>query len=55
MTPIITKYEEATPALRFVIRDGKRMLQQRWIYKEIVDRKPIKQLLEWRDVPLEAE
>jgi hypothetical protein len=44
--------EEPTPNLRFLMKGGKRILQQRWIIKEIVDRMPKSITQEWRDVPL---
>lgn len=37
-----------TPCLRWVVRDGKKVLQQMWLYQQ-TERE------EWRDVPVELE
>lgn len=43
------------PALRFVLRDGKRMLQQGWAVTTYSEGHPTEQSIEWRDVPLVEE
>lgn len=45
-----------SPQLRFVERDGKRILQQWWALKHYdAESRPTGLTGEWRDVPLEVE
>lgn len=44
--------ESSTSELRFVERDGKRILQQAW---SVVSTNPSDRRFEWRDIPLVAE
>lgn len=47
---------EPTANLRFIERDGKRILQQRWALKHCDIQHRVTGLTgEWRDVPLETE
>lgn len=42
--------EEPSAVLRFVERDGKRILQQKWFVSTLTSHES-----EWRDIPLESE
>lgn len=42
--------ETALPEVRFVVRDGEKILQQKW-FKETTDKREF----DWRDVPTENE
>lgn len=45
-------FDRALPDLRFVLRDGKRILQQAWHVDSVIKDWP---QIEWRDVPLVEE
>lgn len=51
------RQETVTPRLRFVTRDGKRILQQAWTYSDYSadGARLIGGGLKWKDVPLETE
>lgn len=54
--PVLRTQEAPTSLLRFVERDGKRILQQRWaITSYTVNDIPLGQVGEWRDIPLRPE
>lgn len=46
----IIKTENVTPSLRFIERDGRRILQQAWLWHS-----QLSHGYEWRDVPLVTE
>ena len=47
---------EPTTALRFILRSGEKILQQKFILREGREQSiGWKTILEWRDVPLETE
>lgn len=50
--PTNIRFETCTPRLRFVQRDGKRMLQQCWSWTSADH---LDGGIEWRDVPLTDE
>jgi hypothetical protein len=52
----LTTVTSATPhELRFTVKDGKRILQQRWRIITYMHGTPIGSAEEWRDVPLVEE
>ena len=48
--------EKPTPLLRFVVRDGARVLQQRWSITKYDEKHMVAGMAgEWRDVPIKND